>query len=70
MISGNTDTNNMDGNLPELQSPDNITVTENFVYLQEDPNSFDRNHSAAIYQTDLNGNNVKTVLELLIRNDL
>lgn len=70
IISGNTDTNNMDGNLPELQSPDNITVTENFVYLQEDPNSFDRNHSAAIYQTDLNGNNVKTVLELLIRNDL
>ncbi|MEO0902041.1 MAG: hypothetical protein AAFY00_08440, partial [Bacteroidota bacterium] len=29
IISGNTDTNNMDGNLPELQSPDNITVTEN-----------------------------------------
>jgi hypothetical protein len=70
IISGNTDTNNMDGNLPELQSPDNITVTENFVYLQEDPNSFDRGHSAYIYQTDLNGNNAKVVLELIIRSDL
>jgi len=28
IISGNTDTNNMDGNLATLQSPDNITVTE------------------------------------------
>lgn len=42
IVSGNTDSNNMDGNLAELQSPDNICVTENFVYLQEDPNSFDR----------------------------
>ncbi|WP_373517023.1 hypothetical protein [Pricia sp.] len=70
IVSGNTDTNNMDGNLAQLQSPDNITVTENFVYLQEDPNSFDRGHAAAIYQTDLNGNNAKVVLELVIRNDL
>ncbi|MEA1787340.1 hypothetical protein U1E44_14660 [Arenibacter sp. GZD96] len=70
IISGNTDTNNADGNLPELQSPDNITVTENFVYLQEDPNSFDRGHSAYIYQTDLNGNNANVVLELIVRQDL
>lgn len=70
IISGNTDTNNMDGNLASLQSPDNITVTENFIYLQEDPNSFDRGHAAYIYQSDLNGNNIKTVLELVVRQDL
>ncbi|MGB6151822.1 MAG: hypothetical protein WBG48_07515 [Pricia sp.] len=70
IVSGNTDTNNMDGNWDRLQSPDNIAVTENFVYFQEDPNSFDRGHAAAIYQADLNGNNIKTVLELVIRNDL
>ncbi|WP_422859803.1 hypothetical protein ACOKFD_02475 [Flagellimonas sp. S174] len=70
IISGNTDTNNMDGNLPELQSPDNITVTENFIYLQEDPNSFSRGHNAYIYQTDLNGNNARVVLEFVTRQDL
>ncbi|MEL6917243.1 MAG: hypothetical protein AAFO99_05880 [Bacteroidota bacterium] len=70
IISGNTDTNNMDGNLATLQSPDNITVTENFVYLQEDPNSFDRGHAAYIYQTALDGSNSKVVLELIVRQDL
>lgn len=70
IVSGNTNTNNMDGNLAELQSPDNISVTENFVYLQEDPNSFSRNHAAYIYQTDLEGNNAKVVLELVVRQDL
>ncbi|MDC6364562.1 MULTISPECIES: hypothetical protein [Flavobacteriaceae] len=70
VISGNTDTNNMDGNLSELQSPDNICVTENFIYTQEDPNSFDRGHAAYIYQSDLNGNNTRVVLELVVRNDL
>lgn len=70
VISGNTNTNNMDGNLPELQSPDNICVTENFVYVQEDPNSFDRGHAAQIYQTDIDGKNPIKVLELVIRQDL
>lgn len=70
IISGNTDTNNKDGNLAELQSPDNICVTENYVYTQEDPNSFDRNHAAQIYQTDLNGNDAKVVLSLKIENNL
>ena len=70
IVSGNTDTNNADGNLPELQSPDNITVTENFVYIQEDPNSFSRGHAAYIYQTDINGNNAAVVLELVVRMDL
>ncbi|MDG2281210.1 MAG: hypothetical protein P8L42_11335 [Flavicella sp.] len=70
VISGNTDTNNMDGNLSDLQSPDNICVTENFIYTQEDPNSFDRGHSAYIYQSDLSGNNTKKVMELVVRQDL
>ncbi len=70
VISGNTDTNNMDGNLPELQSPDNICVTEHYIYTQEDPNSFSRNHSAYIYQSDLNGDNSRVVMELVVRSDL
>ncbi|RZS93645.1 hypothetical protein [Aquimarina brevivitae] len=70
IVSGNTDTNNMDGNLPELQSPDNICVTENFIYIQEDPNSFSRGHTAYIYQTDINGNNPVKVMEMIVRQDL
>lgn len=70
IISGNTDTNNMDGNLPELQSPDNICVTEHFIYTQEDPNSFSRGHSAQIYQSDLQGNNPLKVMEFVVRQDL
>ncbi|MFS4468421.1 hypothetical protein [Maribacter sp. 2210JD10-5] len=70
IISGNVDTNNADGNVASLQSPDNIAVTENFIYTQEDPNSFDRGHAAYIYQSDLNGNNTKVVLEFVIRQDL
>ncbi len=70
IVSGNTDSNNMDGNLAALQSPDNICVTENFVYIQEDPNSFSRGHAAQIYQSDLNGNNIHKVLELVVRQDL
>ena len=64
ILSGNTNTNNRDGNLGALQSPDNICVTENFIYWQEDPNSFSRGHQAYIWQTDLNGDNAKAVLEL------
>lgn len=70
VISGNTDTNKMDGNLSELQSPDNICVTEHFIYTQEDPNSFSRGHAAQIYQSDLNGNNPTKVMEFVVRQDL
>lgn len=71
IISGNTaGHNNEDGNIDQLQSPDNIVVTENFIYWQEDPNSFDRGHNAYIYQTDLNGGNVKVFCEFLVNNDL
>ena len=70
IISGNTDTNNQDGNLASLQSPDNLCVTENFIYVQEDPNSFSRGHAAYIYQSDLSGSNIQQVLELVVRQDL
>jgi hypothetical protein len=70
IVSGNTNTNKSDGNLATLQSPDNICVTNNFIYIQEDPNSFTRNHASYIYQSDLNGNNVKMVMELVVRQDL
>lgn len=70
IVSGNTDTNNNDGNLASLQSPDNICVTENYIYFQEDPNSFSRGHGAYIYQSDLNGNNIKVVLELKVESNL
>ena len=69
IVSGNTNTNNMDGNLAALQSPDNICVTENFIYIQEDPNSFIKGHPSYIYQTDINGNNPSKVLELIVRQD-
>lgn len=70
VVSGNTDTNNQDGNLSSLQSPDNICVTENYIYIQEDPNSFSRGHAARIYQTDLNGNNPTAVLDLKVESNL
>ena len=70
VVSGNTDTNNQDGNLSSLQSPDNICVTENYIYIQEDPNSFSRGHAARIYQTDLDGNNPTAVLDLKIESNL
>lgn len=70
VVSGNTDSNNNDGNLATLQSPDNICVTENYIYFQEDPNSFSRGHASYIYQSDLNGNNIKVVLELKVESNL
>jgi len=69
IVSGNTNSNNRDGNLEQLESPDNICVTENFIYIQEDPRSFLRGHSASIYQSDLYGNNIKKVLEMAPLND-
>ncbi len=50
-------------------SPDNILVTENYAYIQEDPNGFtdddgSRVHSAQLYQYNLNTGNLKTVLEI------
>ncbi|MGA9637854.1 hypothetical protein [Flavobacterium sp.] len=70
IVSGNVTTNKKNGNLASLQSPDGICVTENFVYIQEDPNSFAKGHAAYIYQSDLNGNNIKKFLDLKIDHNL
>ena len=51
-----------------FHSPDNILVTENYVYIQEDPNGyFDQNAAiqgwAKLYQYDLTTGDLKVVLE-------
>ncbi len=71
IISGNTaGFNKGDGNISQLQSPDNIVVTENYIYWQEDPNSFDRGHQAFIWQTNLKGENAQPVLQIDINQEL
>ncbi len=48
-----------------FQNPDNITVTSNYVYVQEDPNGYgDETHDSYIYQYNLATKEVKIVCEL------
>ncbi|WP_221409119.1 PhoX family protein [Reichenbachiella versicolor] len=72
LLSGNNADMGKVGYMNSLQSPDNMCVTENYVYIQEDPNggTWNRGHSAAVYQSDLEGNNVKTVLDIKIKPEL
>ncbi|MBQ0735379.1 phosphatase [Aquimarina celericrescens] len=54
------------GKAEAFHSPDNILVTENYAYIQEDPNGISKpaaNHYARLYQYDLNTGALKTVLE-------
>ncbi|WP_010134140.1 PhoX family protein [Ochrovirga pacifica] len=69
IISGNDSDLGKEGYLRPLQSPDNICVTENYVYIQEDPNggTWNRGHAASIYQADLAGDNVKNLLDLKVK---
>jgi len=50
-----------------FHSPDNILVTENYAYIQEDPNGYVddmvKQHDAYLYQYDLNTGALKVVLE-------
>ncbi|WP_179317670.1 alkaline phosphatase PhoX [Winogradskyella undariae] len=49
-----------------FHSPDNILVTENYAYIQEDPNGYldtSINGYAKLYQYNLNTGELKTVLE-------
>lgn len=50
-----------------FHSPDNILVTENYAYIQEDPNGYKdapvRDHYARLYQYNLNTGELKMVLE-------
>lgn len=59
------DGDNDAGPASEFQNPDNIMVTQNFAYIQEDANSYgDETHDAYIYQYDLASKNLKKVFEL------
>jgi hypothetical protein len=55
-----------DGKAGAFQNPDNILLTENFAYIQEDPNAGynDQTHDAYIYQYDLATKTLKVVFEL------
>ncbi len=49
----------------EFQNVDNIYVGENYLYTQEDPNSYgDETHDAYIYQYNLGSKELKKVVEL------
>ncbi|MBD0832647.1 PhoX family protein [Aestuariibaculum sediminum] len=56
-----------DGIAKMFHSPDNILATENYLYIQEDPNGYfdgpNRQHFAQLYQYNLNTGELKTVLE-------
>ncbi|NEU67575.1 hypothetical protein GK091_11835 [Spirosoma agri] len=46
-----------------FQDPDNITITENYAYIQEDPNGYgDETHDAYLYQYNLKTGDLKPVL--------
>lgn len=48
-----------------FQNPDNILVTRNQVYIQEDPNGYgDETHDAYIYRYDLRSGELTIVMEL------
>ncbi|MBQ4819094.1 alkaline phosphatase PhoX [Aquimarina sp. MMG016] len=56
------------GKAEAFHSPDNILVTENYAYIQEDPNGIQdfkptADHYARLYQYDLNTGTLKAVLE-------
>ena len=54
------------GKASAFHSPDNIVVTENYAYIQEDPNGYfdgEKDHAASLYQYNLNTGEVKKVLE-------
>ncbi|MBL7559410.1 phosphatase [Olleya sp. YSTF-M6] len=61
------DGDKLDGVAKAFHSPDNILVTENYAYIQEDPNGYfdtdDKTHFARLYQYNLNTGEFKTVLE-------
>ena len=49
----------------KFQNPDNICVTKNYVYIQEDSNGYgDETHDAYIYQYNMATKQLKVVFEL------
>jgi hypothetical protein len=59
------DGDNDGGKASEFQNPDNIMVTENFAYIQEDPNTYgDETHDSYVYQYNLTSGELRKVFEL------
>nr|WP_294938778.1 hypothetical protein [uncultured Flavobacterium sp.] len=59
------DGDNRTGKAKLFQNPDNICVTKNYVYIQEDSNGYgDETHDAYIYQYDIATKALKVVFEL------
>jgi hypothetical protein len=57
--------NRTTGKAKEFQNVDNIVATQNFVYVQEDPNVYgDETHDSYIYQYNLSTKELKKVFEL------
>ncbi|MCC9167536.1 PhoX family protein [Pontibacter harenae] len=65
LIDGNEDPGN------SIVNPDNICVTENYVYIQEDGDSFyqDNKHDGRIWQLNIKNNQLKPMLEMNHRRD-
>ena len=59
------DGDNRSGIAGKFQNPDNICVTKNYVYVQEDANGYgDETHDAYIYQYNIATKELKVVVEL------
>jgi hypothetical protein len=59
------DGDDRDGIAKTFQNPDNICVTKNYVYVQEDPNGYgDETHDAYIYQYNIAEKTMKVVFEV------
>ncbi|KAF2332473.1 PhoX family protein [Flavobacterium daemonense] len=59
------DGDNRSGIAGKFQNPDNVCVTKNYVYVQEDANGYgDETHDAYIYQYNIATKDLKVVVEL------
>ncbi len=62
------DADNLQGEAKDIHSPDNITVTENYAYIQEDQNGIkditSKLHKSTLYQYNLKTGAVKKVLQV------
>lgn len=53
------------GPVGTYENPDNLTVTDRYVYIVEDPNGYgDETHDSRMYQYDIASKTVKVVMEL------
>lgn len=59
------DGDNDNGKAKDFQNPDNVCVTENYVYIQEDSNGYGtEDHDAYVYQYNIATGELKKVFEL------